>query len=84
MFDFQEKLELSDLKKLVSRVRDGEIDGVNVTTPFKNSIIQHLDSKKYSKHISFKIYNSKDFNFTLNNHNQCLEVASISSDDNND
>jgi len=39
----QEKLELSDLKKLVSRVRDGEIDGVNVTTPFKNSIIQHLD-----------------------------------------
>ena len=32
----QEKLELSDLKKLVSRVRDGEIDGVNVTTPFKN------------------------------------------------
>ena len=39
----KEKLELSDLKKLVSRVRDGEIDGVNVTTPFKNSIIQHLD-----------------------------------------
>jgi len=39
----QEKLELSDLKKLVYRVRDGEIDGVNVTTPFKNSIIQHLD-----------------------------------------
>ena len=39
----QEKLELSDLKKLVSRVRDGEIEGVNVTTPFKNSIIQHLD-----------------------------------------
>jgi len=39
----QEKLELPDLKKLVSRVRDGEIDGVNITTPFKNSIIQHLD-----------------------------------------
>jgi len=39
----KEKLELSDLKKLVSRVRDGEIDGVNITTPFKNSIIQHLD-----------------------------------------
>ena len=34
----KEKLELSDLKKLVSRVRDGEIDGVNITTPFKNSI----------------------------------------------
>ena len=39
----QEKLELSDLKKLVYRLRDGEIDGVNVTTPFKNSIIQYLD-----------------------------------------
>ncbi len=39
----KEKLDLSNLKKLVSRVRDGEIDGVNITTPFKNSIIQHLD-----------------------------------------
>ena len=39
----QEKLKVSDLKKLVYRVRDGEIEGVNVTTPFKNLIIQHLD-----------------------------------------
>ena len=39
----KEKLELSDLKKLVLRVKNGEIDGVNITTPFKNSIIQHLD-----------------------------------------
>ncbi len=32
----------------------------------------------------FFIYNLETNNFTLNNHNQCLEVASISSDDNND
>jgi shikimate dehydrogenase len=39
----KEKLELSDLEKIVSRVKDGEIDGVNITTPFKSSIIQYLD-----------------------------------------
>ncbi len=32
----------------------------------------------------FFIYNLETNNFSLNNHNQCLEVASISSDDNND
>ena len=48
----KEKLELSDLKKLVSRVKGGEIDGVNITTPFKTSIIQHLDKAfDYSQNI---------------------------------
>jgi len=48
----KEKLELLDLKELVSRVKDGEVDGVNITTPFKNSIIQHLDKAiDYSRNV---------------------------------
>ena len=48
----KEKLELLDLKKLVLRVKEGEIEGVNITTPFKNSIIQHLDkATDYSSNV---------------------------------
>lgn len=33
----------TDLNKIVSSVRNDELTGVNITVPFKNKIIQHLD-----------------------------------------
>jgi len=33
----------SDIKGIVSDVKDGKIDGMNVTTPFKQSVISFLD-----------------------------------------
>ena len=33
----------SSIKKILNKVRKREIDGINVTIPFKNSVIKHLD-----------------------------------------
>ena len=33
----------SSIKKILNKVRKREIEGINVTIPFKNSIIRHLD-----------------------------------------
>ena len=35
-----------EIKKILIKVRKKEIEGVNVTIPFKNSIIRHLDVLK--------------------------------------
>ena len=39
----KKKLDLSDLKNLIKDVKEKKIDGINVTVPFKNSIIPFLD-----------------------------------------
>ena len=39
----KKKLDLSDLEDLVKDVREKKIDGINVTIPFKSSIIPFLD-----------------------------------------
>ena len=36
----------SSIKKILKRVRKREIEGINVTIPFKNSVIKHLDVLK--------------------------------------
>ena len=40
----KQKLDSNNLAKLISRIRNKEITGVNVTVPFKKEIIPHLDS----------------------------------------
>ena len=37
------KIEKKDLKDLVFRIKKEEINGVNVTVPFKNDVIEYLD-----------------------------------------
>jgi shikimate dehydrogenase len=36
----------SSIKKILNKVRKREIEGINVTIPFKNSVIKHLDVLK--------------------------------------
>jgi shikimate dehydrogenase len=36
----------SSIKKILNRVRKREIEGINITIPFKNSVIKHLDVLK--------------------------------------
>jgi len=41
---YEKKLLIeSDLEKIISKLKLGEIDGINVTLPFKNSIIPYID-----------------------------------------
>ena len=37
------KLEESDLKSFIDKLRNDEIHGINVTVPFKNKVIKYLD-----------------------------------------
>ena len=39
----KKKLDISELKNLIKEVREKKIDGINVTVPFKNSVIPFLD-----------------------------------------
>jgi shikimate dehydrogenase len=39
----KKKLDLSELDNLIKEVREKKIDGINVTVPFKNSVIPFLD-----------------------------------------
>ncbi len=39
----KKKLDISELNNLIKEVREKKIDGINVTVPFKNSIIPFLD-----------------------------------------
>tara|TARA_B100001057_G_scaffold481150_1_gene554841 strand:+ start:432 stop:1226 length:795 start_codon:yes stop_codon:yes gene_type:complete len=39
----KKKLDHNELKDLVLEVKEKKIDGINVTVPFKNTIIPHLD-----------------------------------------
>ena len=40
------KTTKSSIKQILNRVRKREIEGINVTIPFKNSVIKHLDVLK--------------------------------------
>jgi shikimate dehydrogenase len=40
------KTTKSSIKKILNKVRKREIEGINVTIPFKNSVIKHLDALK--------------------------------------
>jgi shikimate dehydrogenase len=39
----KQKIENSDLEKLLFQIKEKKIDGINVTVPFKNSIIPFID-----------------------------------------
>ena len=39
----KKKLDISDLENLIKEVKEKRIDGINVTVPFKNTIIPFLD-----------------------------------------
>ena len=39
----KKKLAESDIKEIISELRSGKIDGINVTVPFKKSVIPFLD-----------------------------------------
>ena len=36
-------LTKDDLEKIISKLKLGEIDGINVTVPFKNTVISYVD-----------------------------------------
>ena len=36
-------LTKDDLEKIISKLKLGEIDGINVTVPFKNTVISYID-----------------------------------------
>ena len=41
---YEKKLLVKDdLEKIISKLKLGEIDGINVTVPFKNSVIPYID-----------------------------------------
>jgi shikimate dehydrogenase len=39
----KKKLDVNEIKNIISEIRDGEIDGINITVPFKKTVIPFLD-----------------------------------------
>ena len=40
----KKKVEEKELEEVISDIKSGKISGINVTVPFKNSVIKHLDN----------------------------------------
>ena len=62
----KQKLKSEDLKDLISKLRDKEIDGINVTVPFKNEIIHFLDV------LSLEAKNTQSVNTIYFNNNKII------------
>ena len=43
LFTKNKKLKIDDLEKLIFQIKEKKIYGINVTVPFKNSIIPFID-----------------------------------------
>ena len=43
----KKKLNETDIKEIISEVRNGKINGINVTVPFKQSVIPFIDELSY-------------------------------------
>ena len=59
----KKQLEAADIKGIISEIRNGKIEGLNVTVPFKKSVIPFLDElKPYAKKTESvnTIYKKKD------------------------
>ena len=39
----KKQINEADIKEIISEVRNGKIDGINVTVPFKKSVIPFID-----------------------------------------
>ena len=42
----KKQINEADIKEIISEVRNGKIDGINVTVPFKKSVIPFIDELK--------------------------------------
>ena len=43
----KKNLEIEDLKEVIHKIKEKELDGINVTVPYKKSIIRYLDNLSY-------------------------------------
>jgi len=58
----KKQIEEKDIKGIISEMRNGEIEGINVTVPFKKSVIPFLDELEMPKKVQSvnTIYKKKD------------------------
>ena len=58
----KKQIKETDIKGIISEMRNGEIEGINVTVPFKKSVIPFLDDLEISKKVPSvnTIYKKKD------------------------
>ena len=58
----KKQIKESDIEAIISQMRSGEIEGINVTVPFKKSVIPFLDEQEISRKVPSvnTIYKKKD------------------------
>ena len=52
----KKKLDSNDLKDLIFKIKNNEINGLNITVPFKNEIIPYLDELTKSRIKTLKVW----------------------------
>ena len=62
----KKQISEENIKEIVSEVRDGKIDGINVTVPFKKSVITFIDE------LSFEAKESQSVNTIYKENNKIL------------
>ncbi len=62
----KKQINEADIKEIISEVRNGKIDGINVTVPFKKSVIPFIDE------LSFEAKKSQSVNTIYKENNKVL------------
>ena len=62
----KKQINEADIKEIISEVRNGKIDGINVTVPFKKSVIPFIDE------LSFEAKESQSVNTIYKENNKVL------------
>ena len=62
----KQKLNENELEKFISQIKDKKINGINVTVPFKKSVIPYLDE------LSFEAQNTQSVNTIYLKHNRII------------
>ena len=70
-----EKKELitDDLKNLITKIKDNEISGVNVTVPFKKEVIQHIDKLTLNAEVTKSVNTILSVNNKIVGHNTDID-----------
>ncbi len=74
----KKKVDEEELEDLISDVKSGKISGINVTVPFKNSVIKHLDILSEIAEATQSVNTIYKYNGNIYGHNTDCEGFALS------
>ena len=75
---FKKKIDKSEIKEIISEVKDNKLSGINVTVPFKNDVIPFLDTLSEESLITQSVNTIHKHNKKIVGHNTDIKGFQLS------